>query len=122
MEAERTLALLSEIPPQDEIPRKMEPNFGSKTQDRLRIILNSIANVLVSSKAEGEVITVGLQHQKDKLTLTLASINDVPQVTADHAKNLVADIQKFGRAFAEWRTEQENTDEALDPDRSPSPT
>jgi hypothetical protein len=99
--------------------------------DRLRVVLDAIANVLVS-KAQAEVIAVGMQHQQTgaggKMTLTLASNGVIADRTLEHAQQLVHDLQNLGEEFAGFRRDMEQEMQANENElqqsesgRAPSP-
>lgn len=110
MDAEYVIALLTEIEPQNEQPRQADISLEDPLHDRLRVVLDAIANVLVS-KAQAEVIAVGMQHQQNgpegKMTLTLASNGAIADRTLQHARQLVRDLQKLGGEFANFRRDME---------------
>lgn len=131
MDAERLTALLTEIEPQNEQPRQADISLEDPLHDRLRVVLDAIANVLIS-KAQGEVIAVGMQHQQsgpgEKMILTLASNGTIADRTLEHARKLVHDLQKLGGEFADFHRHieqemqtNETESQQLEPGRAPSP-
>lgn len=76
MDVEHLIALLTEVAPQNELPRRADTRLEDTFHERLRIVLDAIASVLVS-KPRREVIAVGMHSQQNglekKIILTLAS-------------------------------------------------
>lgn len=91
MDAEHLIALLTEIEPQNKQPRQADLSLEDPLHDGLRVVLDAIANVLIS-RAQGEVIAVGMQQQsgpKKKMFFTLASNRAIMGRTLEHARKLV---------------------------------
>ncbi|EFQ99070.1 hypothetical protein MGYG_02084 [Nannizzia gypsea CBS 118893] len=110
MDVEHIVALLTEVESQNEQPRKGDVSLQDPLHDRLRVVLDGIAKVLIS-KAQGEVIAVGMQQQNDptkKIIFTFASNGAIADRTLEHARNLVRDLQKLGGDFANFRRDNMN--------------
>ncbi|KAG5303506.1 hypothetical protein I7I50_10283 [Histoplasma capsulatum G186AR] len=127
MDVEHLIALLTEVAPQNELPRQADIRLEDTFHERLRIVLDAIASVLVS-KPRGEVIAVGMRSQQNglgkKIILTLASNTGIPKKTYQHARNLIDDLKKLGADFADYRksAEQEiHTSQQSEPGRVDSP-
>ncbi|EER44067.1 conserved hypothetical protein [Histoplasma capsulatum H143] len=123
MDIEHLIALLTEVDPQNELPRRANTPLEDTFHERLRIVLDAIASVLVS-KPRGEVIAVGMRSQQNglgkKIILTLASNTGIPKKTYQHARNLINDLKKLGADFADYRksAEQEIHTSQIKPQQS----
>ncbi|EER37812.1 hypothetical protein HCDG_08071 [Histoplasma capsulatum H143] len=106
MDVEHLIALLTEVGPQNELPHRADILLEDTFHERLRIVLDAIASVLVS-KPRGEVIAAGMRSQQNglekKIILTLASNTGIPKKTYQHARNLINDLKKLGADFADYR-------------------
>ncbi|OAX81544.1 hypothetical protein ACJ72_04110 [Emergomyces africanus] len=102
IDIEATVALLTEVETQNELPQQAGFTFDNTIHNRMPGILDAIANILVS-KPRGEVVAVGLQQPAGYKS------------TLKHARDLVADLQSLGSDFAEFRkttVEEDNNTQA----------
>ncbi|KLJ09027.1 hypothetical protein EMPG_15548 [Blastomyces silverae] len=104
MDIEPVVALLTEVEISNELPRQAEFTLDSPIHNRMPVILDAIANVLVS-KPQGEIIAVGLQQPTAGgiYTFVIGSNGEIPDRTLEHAQDLVADLQSLGSHFSEFR-------------------
>ncbi|EER45360.1 predicted protein [Histoplasma capsulatum H143] len=106
MDVEHLIALLTEVNPQNELPRRAKIPLEDPFHDRLRNVLDAIASVLIS-QPKGEVIAVGMQSQQNGsekgIILTLASNTGINNKTFEHARELISDLKALGDDFAEHR-------------------
>ncbi|KAG5297163.1 hypothetical protein I7I48_06195 [Histoplasma ohiense] len=106
MDVEHLIALLTEVGPQNELPRRADTHLEDTFHERLRIVLDAIASVLVS-KPRGEVIAVGMHSQQNglekRIILTLASNTGILDRTYKHAYELICDLKALGNDFADYR-------------------
>jgi hypothetical protein len=118
---ELLVALLTEVDGQD--PHRQECMvLDDPIHDRMTVVLDAVANVLIS-KPKGEVIAVGFQQRQEpdrEIILTVASNNDLPDRTIQHARFLLDKLQNLGQEFATLRLETTALDNQSD-DRVPSP-
>ncbi|EEH02684.1 predicted protein [Histoplasma capsulatum G186AR] len=105
-DVEHLIALLTEVNPQNELPRRAKIPLEDPFHDRLRNVLDAIASVLIS-QPKGEVIAVGMQSQQNGsekgIILTLASNTGINNKTLEHARELISDLKALGDDFAEHR-------------------
>ncbi|ODH53245.1 hypothetical protein GX48_00441 [Paracoccidioides brasiliensis] len=116
-DVELLVALLTEVNGQDP-PRQECMALDDPIHDRMTVVLDAVANVLVS-KPKGEVIAVGFQQRQEpdrEIILTIASNNDLPDRTLQHARFLLDKLHELGQEFANFRLEKTAPD-----DRVPSP-
>ena len=96
-EAEFMIGLLSEL--------KVDDSSGTPSHNRLPVVLDAIANLLVS-KEQHEVIAVSFQPRNKRATLTIAGIDTVPDYTLSHAKEIHRQLKNIGRQLFEHRCEK----------------
>ncbi|ODH26133.1 hypothetical protein ACO22_04804 [Paracoccidioides brasiliensis] len=116
-DVELLVALLTEVNGQDP-PRQECMALDDPIHDRMTVVLDAVANVLVSKPKE-EVIAVGFQQRQEpdrEIILTIASNNDLPDRTLQHARFLLDKLHELGQEFANFRLEKTAPD-----DRVPSP-
>ncbi|ODH37693.1 hypothetical protein ACO22_02603 [Paracoccidioides brasiliensis] len=103
-DVELLVALLTEVDGQDP-PRRECMALDDPIHDRMTVVLDAVANVLVS-KPKGEVIAVGFQQRQEpdrEIILTVASNSNLPDCTLQHARFLLDKLHKLGREFADFR-------------------
>lgn len=104
-EAEFMIGLLSELKVDDSSSRGQHIDRGTPSHNRLPVVLDAIANLLVSKK-QHEVIAVSFQPRNKRATLKIAGNDTVPDYTLSHAKEIHRQLKNIGRQLFEHRCEK----------------
>ncbi|KAG5297620.1 hypothetical protein I7I48_06786 [Histoplasma ohiense] len=109
MDVEHLIALLTELKPHGGVPLCGEISIEDPIHNRLCVVLDATANVLISESSR-EVIAAGMQYQQcgpgEKIILILASNTGITNKTRQHALKLTHDLRELAGDFANLDTNQ----------------
>ncbi|PGH10749.1 hypothetical protein AJ80_07399 [Polytolypa hystricis UAMH7299] len=113
--AEYLVGLLTELQPEDGPACETPIELDVPIHNHLPVILDAIANVLVSLP-QGEVIAVGFQQRSDdtggQVTLKLATNSgELSDRTLQHAQHILNRLQRLGKQFYDTRKERKQEQE-----------